>query len=114
MPEYTAGTWHWHLYHPADRGGRVQGIVRSRETGDGLVSDSLIADHITAPIDEEVEGNTRLIAAAPDLLQAAERVLGQYVRGEQIDMGQLSEAFKKAKGRGAALAALSRLLDESQ
>lgn len=78
--------------------------------------ESFLVARVQADTEDHVEGkaNARLIAAAPDLLQAAERVLGQYVRGEQIDMGQLSEAFKKAKGRGAALAALSRLLDESQ
>jgi hypothetical protein len=51
------------------------------------------------PFDSESnQSNARLIAAAPELLEACEEALGAFENNNCIDWNILSEAIKKAKG----------------
>jgi len=51
-----------------------------------------------AMILNETRSNARLIAAAPELLDACKLALGAFEHNWAIDWGQLSRVIKKAEG----------------
>lgn len=83
---FTPGPWR--ISEPRPYGGMIEGA-------DGRVLAQVMAGHA---------GNARLIAAAPDLLAAAEAVRDYMglVPGDAIGFVQLDAAIRKARGEVTA------------
>lgn len=91
MTKHTPGPWH--VVEKAEHKG--QGILHIVEEGGDPYWD--IATLMTH--DEELEANARLIAAAPELLEAAQKALDECVDLIGTDEGEaLEAAIKKALG----------------
>lgn len=92
---YTPGPWSYEVsFDPVSTENRLNLI------GDGKI----IAQHMKMVEHPEAEGNSQLIAAAPSLLAACERVLIEYLNTKTPGAPSLqtlslvAEAVTKAKG----------------
>jgi hypothetical protein len=99
MGTYTPGPW---------RGGWVvhgqTPIIGSRKNGEQIPGTARVVCHIPESLrDEEGEANVRLIAAAPDLLEACKAVQMYGMKGKMPDdrwaFDLLAAAITKAEGR---------------
>lgn len=95
MSGYTSGRWAAKVFQTERFVDRPEGTIYAHSENGEIHSAALVAERVTAPKDEEVEVNARLIAAAPELYEAAKQVWEQ--RGN-IDEGHLSpyEGFGSA------------------
>ena len=89
MSDHTTGPW-WYDSH-SNVGGLIQG--NSEEPG-GVAS----AHHRENP--EEFEANAHLIAAAPELLEAAQDVI-ERMGSKSTNLDRLRAAIAKAEGSGS-------------
>ena len=92
MGEHTKGPWAW--YENPSGGCRVQ------TTGVGI-ADVLSRAGVPPPVQESCAANARLIAAAPELLEALERVEREARRlhvDDILDLTAASAAIAKARG----------------
>ncbi len=86
MRDFTRGTWKTGPYC-------VWG---------GLQGDTFIAATMTGLSDTEAEANGRLIAAAPDLLEALQRLQREYTEDWPLELVELVDAaITKAGGVSA-------------
>lgn len=94
MTEHTPGPWFWAEYgfRPAE------GPTCFRIIGSDL--EEMLA--FTSDYSALDQANARLIAAAPDLLQACEGLLVAISNGDKPRCDDVIAAIAKARGQGAA------------
>lgn len=91
MGEHTKGPWVW--YENPSGGCRVQTTVG--------IADVLSRAGVPHPVQESCAANARLIAAAPELLEALERVEREARRlhvDDILDLTAARAAIAKARG----------------
>lgn len=101
MSGHTKGPWSIIDLEPKGYGD-PQYVSKEIESADGRIVASVVFDSFD---DYEVDANTSLIAAAPDLLEALELMASDYMRkdGLGFDLMASSMMFKAiAKARGEA------------
>jgi hypothetical protein len=104
MNKYTSGPWFISSSYPSKRS-----VVSWIDTSDGFRWD--IAEVAMEPGDGTKEANARLIAAAPDLLEAVQAMMIGCRIGEEGRW--LSIAFPSAQALNLAVAAIAKVRGES-